>query len=352
MFTQTPIITNIGKTLLLRAVAGEQFTFTKFQVGNGTLSGGETPETAIALKHPVLGNIGISKTQDTEDEGYLQLSGTFDNQTGIESDFLWTELGLIAEDEDGNEYLYAYGYDNEHAEFIRAGSSSVIAEQTISMIIAVGETDNITAQILPNVTYTSKQEFNAHLADEENPHHVTAAQAGAAPTIHTHSANDIVSGVLPVARGGTGASSLDSLKGQLGVDFEMGFFIGDGTLRKNIVLGYQPRRVFLIPLLAGPMAAIGMNTVYPVERIDSNTTGVTVKHREAFGGTIAPGENLYRYGDSDRFYTLNADSLFNYGHGGAAVTTNGFAVGYYGASTAHMNIKDVCYLYIALKPQL
>lgn len=38
---------------------------------------------------------------------------------------------------------------------------------------------------------TSFDEFNAHLADLANPHSVTAAQTGAAPTVHTHLEADI-----------------------------------------------------------------------------------------------------------------------------------------------------------------
>lgn len=48
----------------------------------------------------------------------------------------------------------------------------------------------------------------SHVADDSNPHGVTAAQIGAASTAHTHSASDISSGVLSAARGGTGVSSM------------------------------------------------------------------------------------------------------------------------------------------------
>ena len=48
---------------------------------------------------------------------------------------------------------------------------------------------------------------NSHIADKNNPHGVTAAQAGAAPAEHTHDASEINSGILAVARGGTGKSS-------------------------------------------------------------------------------------------------------------------------------------------------
>lgn len=49
-----------------------------------------------------------------------------------------------------------------------------------------------------------------HTADKDNPHAVTAAQVGAAAVSHNHSAAAITSGTLPVSRGGTGNTSVDS----------------------------------------------------------------------------------------------------------------------------------------------
>lgn len=43
-----------------------------------------------------------------------------------------------------------------------------------------------------------------HTNSKSNPHGVTAAQAGAAATSHSHAATNITSGTLAIARGGTG----------------------------------------------------------------------------------------------------------------------------------------------------
>ena len=47
----------------------------------------------------------------------------------------------------------------------------------------------------------------SHIANTSNPHSVTATQVGAAPTSHEHSASDVTSGTLAVARGGTGSTN-------------------------------------------------------------------------------------------------------------------------------------------------
>lgn len=50
--------------------------------------------------------------------------------------------------------------------------------------------------------------LDAHTGNKANPHGVTAAQVGAAPSNHNHSASNITTGTLTVARGGTGQTTL------------------------------------------------------------------------------------------------------------------------------------------------
>ena len=189
MFSSAPVITELGKTLLLRAAGGEKFTFTKFQAGSGILGTDETPSSATALKNVVLSNISITRADDTEEQGYIQLTGSFNNQVDVQADFMWTELGLIAEDEEGNEYLYAYGYDSVYSEIIRAGGSSVITEQTVSVIIAIGDSGNVTAYILPNQTYALKNEFDELKEDVD----------------------DFMENPIPVDHGGTGGATVEDV---------------------------------------------------------------------------------------------------------------------------------------------
>lgn len=177
MFSTVPVITEAGMTLLLRAAGGEKVTFTKFKIGSGTLPGGKDPKTVTALYQPQL-DVGISKVEDTEEDGYIELQGHFDNQADVVSDFRWTELGLFAKDENGVEYLYAYGNDGINAGTLKASNSEVVTEQTVSVIVAIGRSGNVTAYILPNATYVSKAEFDDHLNDNKNPHKVSKTQVG------------------------------------------------------------------------------------------------------------------------------------------------------------------------------
>ena len=328
MFSSAPIITDVGKTLLLRAAGGEKITFTKFQAGNGLLEEGETPETAMTLKNAILTNIGITQAQATEQDGYIQLTGVFNNQTDVQTDFRWTELGLIAKDEDDVEYLYAYGYDEEYAEIIRAGGTSVITEQTVSVIIAIGDSQNITAYILPNATYASKAAFDAHVGTA-HAHGCTYSDVGAAAASHEHSADAITSGTLSASRGGTGVGSLQELADALSSlmslgGFVCGTFTGDGKTRKNIPLGFQPSAV-IIYTITGGTAASSASVI-----------------------TFAPGKNQYHSGCGN-LLAANIDTILQRGHGGAGVTSTGFAVGYSSGARPDINVNGTLYAYIAFK---
>ena len=149
---------------------------------------------------------------------------------------------------------------------LNANSTDVVSEQTVALIIAVGETANVTAIISESVLYAKKTDFEnhtaaknphgttksdiglgnvpnvstndqtvtysvpaangelvsgekmstafgkiakavksliAHISDKNNPHGIEASDIGAADEEHSHSAADISSGTLSVLRGGT-----------------------------------------------------------------------------------------------------------------------------------------------------
>ena len=158
----------------------------------------------------------------------------------------------------------------------------MVVEQNVNVIVAIGTAQNVTAIISQNALYASKDDFDkhvndknnphgitakdlgleqvpnlptndqtvtyelpestvtqpltsgekmsvafskiarailnfiAHLADQTNPHKVTAEQAGAAAKTHTHGAADINSGTLSVERGGTGAANAENARTNLG----------------------------------------------------------------------------------------------------------------------------------------
>ena len=326
MFISTPTLTNIGKTMLLKAASGEGFEFDGFAIGDGVLDEGETLSGRLDLKNKILDNIAITAVSYDLENHSAQLTGEFTNENGILEDFTWRELGLYAHGQDNVKHLYAYAYENEYAERVPASGSAVLTKQTIIVTVAIGDSDNITVHVkLPDATYAMAEDLDDHVNDQNNPHQVTLEQLGAAPAAHRHSASDITSGILPVERGGTGMNSLDELLGQISQDVVAGVFTGNSHPRRDFSLGFQPSAVIIFPISGG-------------------TEGTHLRET-----TFAPGKNQYHSGCGSSMLTASADVLFRPQHGGAAVTPDGFAIGYGSGGRVDINANGTLYAYIAFR---
>lgn len=275
MISAAPILTDAGKSLLIRGIGGEQITFTRFKAGNGEL-GTLNPQTLADLINVVI-DFPIDNA-NASDDGFLQLSGSF-LSSDIPSDFYWTELGVYAYGEDNTEVLYAYVCDDVNASHLKANMSDVVVEQNVNVVVAIGTAENVTAIINQSAVYVTKEDFDAHannkanphnvtkeqlglgnvqnvstndstptyqipenalelvsgeklsvafgkiaralknliahIANQTNPHKVTAEQTGAAKSTHSHAATDINSGTLSVVRGGTGGTTAQEARANL-----------------------------------------------------------------------------------------------------------------------------------------
>ena len=383
MITMAPKLTDAGKSLLIRSISGEQITFTKFRIGNGELNGAD----AAGLKDIVnpLVEFGIESI-DAYAEGYVDLTGSFDS-SDVGSDFRWTELGIFARGEDGLELLYAYTNDVENAGMLKANTTDVVIEQSVSVIVAIGEAANVTALVTPSVLYASKPDFEAHVNDRnnphkvtammlglgnvqnfsvndmpptfsvpesaatqeifsgedlstlmgkialairnlithfaniKNPHKVTAEQAGAAKTKHTHSAADVTEGILGVKRGGTGVGTVEELKAFLGVGYVSGMYYGDNTVKRHIELGFKPSVVLLMN-----------NNGMPGDDIDGVCGGLCV------------GE----YGIVSRGCTVSSHQTeWSNSHTAMLISDTGFWVNYNSSNKIATNSSKYSYRYIA-----
>lgn len=306
MISNTPNLTDRGKSLLMRAIAGEAITFTRFKVGDGRLPEGETGDGLNDLVHPLV--VFPITDLDSSQEGLVALTGEFDSED-VEADFYWREMGIYAKGEDETEVLYAYANDGDNAGILRALNTEILTEQTVTLIVAIGEAEHVTAVFSPRQQYTLKSDFDMHtgdqgnphgvtkeqiglgnvpnlapgnmtiafeeaeaaenltsgetlktlfgkvskavrqiidhIADKENPHDVTLEDLGGAEEKHKHSADDVTSGVLPLGRGGTGVETLQGLKNLIGTNATIGAYSGDGTVKRLIPLDFRPSAVLL-----------------------------------------------------------------------------------------------------------
>ena len=165
-----PRLTNDGKAYIIWAMNGDGITFTKMVIGNGVPVAGATP----SMVGPQI-EIGFTKIEVHDD--YCILTGSFDNSE-VEEGFYIYEIGVFAENTSEQEVLYAYRYMNTNVDFVPAADSGNVLETEISIVVSIGDADNVTAVLIEGSLYANKQAFEDHLADHSNPHKVTKDQVG------------------------------------------------------------------------------------------------------------------------------------------------------------------------------
>lgn len=91
-------------------------------------------------------------------------------------------------------------------------------DEAVAKKAELGADGKIPAEQLPAMNYDPagsaaavQTNLTNHINNKSNPHGVTLSQIGAAAASHNHSAGNITSGTLPVARGGTGLTASPSL---------------------------------------------------------------------------------------------------------------------------------------------
>lgn len=199
----------------------------------------------------------------------------------------------------------------------------------------VGEDGKIPASQLPEMDYDPagsaaavQTNLTAHINNKNNPHGVTAAQAGARPNTwvpawgdvtgkpgtfppsgHTHDTSQMVSGILPAARGGTGVGSIAELAsllaGQGMPKIYTTSYIGTGTYginnKTSLVFPSPPKLV----LITSPYGVTYLGAfVYGASTAPTIFSGSTSSG--GMGVTISGwGTNTISWSGSNANYQLN-----------------------------------------------
>lgn len=213
----------------------------------------------------------------------------------------------------------------------------------------------------------------AHINDRKtNPHGITPSLIAAAPKKHEHSAADITSGVLSLARGGTGVTNLQELRDLIGANckytetlesefgmvfskpFASGSYVGDGN--KTISVNSQNRKGQIIDIGFAPSKVVLLIPQTLTTAYNNNTESNMRTLESAFlmpkFYMFAPGHNLYHSGCGD-ISTNAPEYLLSREHAGAAVYKNGFVVqsvtGSYTSGYPNVNDNGVTYYWWAWK---
>ena len=186
------VITNAGLALLAKLTAGSTLTITKAQTGAGTVAVSALPsQTAVTSPQQTL----TIRSLATPEAGTAALTCYLVNDT-LSASYTATQIGVYAQDPDDGEILY----------FIvqaASGEGTVVPSNTEmpgytaewTFYFTYGNATSVSVTVSPANTVSQTQ------AQQMIDQALASAQLGA---------EQITSGILPVARGGTGSGSVDS----------------------------------------------------------------------------------------------------------------------------------------------
>lgn len=135
-------LTDQGKILIAESLKGIPYTFTKFQLGDGTPLVSTANMTALAhavITLPITGSVQTGA-------GAITLSARFDN-ADIESALAVSELGIYAQQDGHAEVLYAYTHETNNPSVIPSYPTQGFMEQVLSYTVAVGDASNFSVII-------------------------------------------------------------------------------------------------------------------------------------------------------------------------------------------------------------
>ena len=139
------VLTENGQRMLAKAEAGKTLTFTKIKLGDGQVASGQDLTKLTALAHAVQ-DVGISSITP-KDDGTVVISGIISNAT-LDKGYYIREFGLMANDPDVGEILYAVMMDTAPDFLPPKTSPSVISEQ-YNIIMGVGNASSVNVIVDP-----------------------------------------------------------------------------------------------------------------------------------------------------------------------------------------------------------
>ena len=145
------ILTEKGRELLAKGLAGETITFTKMAIGDGTIATSEREMTALVNQITTLQLLNV----DTKGNGTCEINALLTNKS-VTTGFYIRELGIFAHGNDNVEILYAYN-TSSNADYLPPFSANNVVEIEYIDTIIVDQVENITATIDPAVSYITKK---------------------------------------------------------------------------------------------------------------------------------------------------------------------------------------------------
>lgn len=145
------VLTEKGRELLAKGLAGETITFTKMAIGDGTSLTSERERTELVNQITTLPILNINAKKN----GTCEINALLTNKS-VTTGFYIKELGIFAHGNDNVEILYAYNISTS-PDFVPPFSANNVVEIEYVDTIIVDQVANVTAIIDPSITYITKK---------------------------------------------------------------------------------------------------------------------------------------------------------------------------------------------------
>lgn len=188
----TILLTREGVRGILKALKGDEIEFSKIKLGDGVAPADIRKMTDIVSPKYTCGITGI-----TIDDGFATLDFSFDN-AHVSQGFFARELGVYMTDENGNDVLYGYTNAGNECGYVKPFNQETYVHTNFHVTVAIGDAENVTAVIAPDIGYVSDAEFNEHLTEfntlksgvenhlaASNPHNITKETIGLSNVVNS-----------------------------------------------------------------------------------------------------------------------------------------------------------------------
>lgn len=161
-------LTYAGNDLMSKCFTGNALNISKVVMGDGDVPAGvESVKALTAVISPKMELPVVFRRVDGTGTAVIECEL---KNANLDRGFHAKEVGVYATDpETGDEILYAYRNTGRDSEFIPAAGSGETLNTIYSVIIIVGQIENVNVTITEGIGSISRAEYYAHLS-ENNPH--------------------------------------------------------------------------------------------------------------------------------------------------------------------------------------
>lgn len=132
------VVTDDGRELIAKLVAGEQLALTKIMVGSGSIPEGTKPTEMKNLSEPVAAGTSTAPVYDGVNV-QMTIEYRSDLNGGLDHGFWLREFGVFAYDPDKGEIMMCYGTLGDYPQYVSALSKTGVDVRRFPVCIVIGE---------------------------------------------------------------------------------------------------------------------------------------------------------------------------------------------------------------------